>query len=579
MKQQSRAGRKSGRKQVTWTQCAAAAETATAVAAIEPAVAAIEAGYHSGDGSSLAGSSIAGDRISSVGGDSDGDLAAAAVVRQQRFAPPTRVEGEPDRSRGKSSKFNDEPEVGNLGIFFGNWGERASLTDNVRMRRREAHDRQIMKCPGQVLVLCEATDSVARLLQEPAVAGNSDGVGLDKRSTFEWWVQRSQEDKGVLIAGRKDNTTSVELLDFLLHDDHQYKQRRTTRMARSRLLTCKVCFKQNVGHLGKEIVVSAAHGHYLTMKSEWPQVWEKWWNEVARRMLEHGTQILAGDFNVSLTRVVEALRSRGIVADCIAWYPWRHVTRSLHDQPLGFDSCGIFYIGGRVKVTLDWGFDRISQLSAVAADLEKISPDDLDVYEGPNCPGQPWHCYRIGRVTKEKEDDKVLNERLVALLTPSTTTPELNEMPWSHRHGKRFCPYLRWKQKKMHKHEWLVMDEVHPGAHFPLCAFTQNESARSEAGEKQRQDRKQMWRRSQRNTAVAGFGEGRPPVWQPHDPTEEAYPLHHGGGTTPYYQTPDTNIYDYYRQVERYRNNTRGSNSSTNWTNWDEAPMWFSTNK
>ena len=67
MKQQGRAGRNGGRKQVSWTPCAAAAETETAVAAIEPAVAAIEAGYDSGDGSSFAGSSIAGDHISSVG--------------------------------------------------------------------------------------------------------------------------------------------------------------------------------------------------------------------------------------------------------------------------------------------------------------------------------------------------------------------------------------------------------------------------------------------------------------------------------------------------------------------------------
>ena len=216
-----------------------------------------------------------------------------------------------------------------------------------------------------------------------------------------------------------------------------------------------------------------------------------------------------------------------------------------------------------------------------------IGADDLDVYETQNCPGQSWHCYRMERGSKEKDEEKVLNERLVALLTPSTTTLQLNELTWSQRQGKRFCPYLKWKQKKMHKHEWLVMDEVHPGAHFPLCAFTQNESARSEAGEKQRRDRNRMWRRSRgevsRNAAVAGFGEGRPPVWQPHDRTvAEALPVHHGGGTTPVYQPHDTDLSAYYQQVQWYRS-PWGSNSSTRWDEpigrRDESPLWWSTNR
>ena len=562
MRQPGRQGRNGRRKQVSFPATAAGTVIVEpAVVAIEPAVAEIEPAVAAIEAESDAGSSIAGDQTSSVVGDSVGGDSDVDLPRQQRFAPPSRVQGEPERSRGKSSKFNEEPEVGNFGIYCGNWGERASLGDTVRKKRREAHDRQLTKCPGQVLVLLEANEAVSDILNQPAVAGNDDGVGLEKRSTHEWWVQRSQEQKGVLIASRKDNTTSVTVLDWLLHDDHPYTQKGKKSMARSRLMTCSIAFKQNVGHIGKELVVCAAHGHFRTMKSEWPQVWETWWDLVASRLRDYGARILAGDFNMSLTRVAEALRRRGIIADCIAWYPWRHTTLRLHDQPLGFDSCGIFYIGGMVRVTLDWGFERINQLTAVAADLEIIRPDDLDVYEGQNYPGQPWHCYKSVRGAKEKEADKNLNERLVALLTPTTTEEQLDTLTWRQQDTKRFCPYLKWKQKKMHKKEWLVMDEVHPGAHFPLCAFTQNESARSAEAEAKRKEKSQRWLRSRGNksSAVAEFG--------------EAFPVYLGGGCTPIYQTPDTDLHGYYPQVQGF-----GSSWGSSWTPWDSSPMW-STNR
>ena len=44
---------------------------------------------------------------------------------------------------------------------------------------------------------------------------------------------------------------------------------------------------------------------------------------------------------MSITEVVKQLRSRGILIDCVGWYPWRHAVTELHGQPLGFDSCGM----------------------------------------------------------------------------------------------------------------------------------------------------------------------------------------------------------------------------------------------
>ena len=106
---------------------------------------------------------------------------------------------------------------------------------------------------------------------------------------------------------------------------------------------------------------------------------------------------------MAFTEVIKQLRSRGIVSDCCAWYPWRHDTTTVHQQPLGFDSCGIFYIGGNVEVALPWSLENIDELTAVADDLKSST---LDVYNGQNHPGQHWAAYRTKK--KESDDEKCL---------------------------------------------------------------------------------------------------------------------------------------------------------------------------
>ena len=63
------------------------------------------------------------------------------------------------------------------------------------------------------------------------------------------------------------------------------------------------------------------------------------------------------------------------------------------------------------------------------------------------------------------------------LLTSSTTAGELNEMCANKTNVH--CPYLRLRLKPMDKNEWIVEGQIHNGAHFPLCVFTHNASARS----------------------------------------------------------------------------------------------------
>ena len=94
---------------------------------------------------------------------------------------------------------------------------------------------------------------------------------------------------------------------------------------------------------------------------------------------------------------------------------------------------------------------------------------------------------QVRRDTQKKEFD--LEQRLVDLLTPTCTKEDLAAI---ERNSEwHFCPYLRVRQKKMEKNEWLLPSgEIHNGAHFPLCIFTNNSRARSREKEIERGKRK-----------------------------------------------------------------------------------------
>ena len=287
------------------------------------------------DESGSACPSVAGDTVAdSSGAEIDEDETAVAARRQQRVAPKTPAQGNKNTGRGESSRHNNEPEVGNFGLFFGNWGQRATLGGDARKKaRRITQDRQILKSLAQVIVLCEASAGVEEMLRQPPEDGNPEQEGLEGRSSHEHFVVRGAESEAaVLIAARKDNTTFLECLEYEVHHDNDYKEKGKTRKARSRMLVCRVGFKQNVGHLGKELAVCGVHGHNRTMKFEWPQALQDFWDRLAAKIHAHRFQFLAGDFNMSVTEVVKQLRSRGIQSDCIAWYPWQHMASELHGQ-------------------------------------------------------------------------------------------------------------------------------------------------------------------------------------------------------------------------------------------------------
>ena len=78
---------------------------------------------------------------------------------------------------------------------------------------------------------------------------------------------RGNEDESVLRAARKDTATCLELLHWDIIK-RPYTEKGKPKTSRSRIMIAKVTFKQNIGHMGKEIVVAGVHGHNRMMKYE-----------------------------------------------------------------------------------------------------------------------------------------------------------------------------------------------------------------------------------------------------------------------------------------------------------------------
>ena len=284
--------------------------------------------------------SIPGDEIdpalAPMSDESDG---AFETRLSQRRAPASTYDGEIAPTK-KSSKWNAEPEVGNFGLFFGNWGKRSPLACKTEQKQRnEKSDKQILKNPGQIVVLCEATQEVEDLLKESRSRGDptAEEGTLDARDEHDHYVIRGREDTSVLIAARKDVTTGIHLCHWEILE-HPYRDNGKDQIARTRIMIARVSFKQNIGHMGMNIVVAGVHGHYRVMKCEWAQAIKRAWDTLADKLRSHGAQMMAGDFNMSNTQVVVEMRKRGLICDCIAWYPWNHATLRTHGQALGLDS-------------------------------------------------------------------------------------------------------------------------------------------------------------------------------------------------------------------------------------------------
>ena len=187
-------------------------------------------------------------------------------------------------------------------------------------------DLQITRNPASIIVLAEASEATANMLQEQWSLANPIGEGIEKRDACTHMVIRGNEEHSLLIGVRTDVAKGMKMKYFEVNDDHRYRRDNSDKMARPRLMVCEMEFKQNIGHIGNYVRVCGVHGHNMTMTKQWPIVWHAFWDRLAHVYRSHGVHFLAGDFNMSLTEVLVQLGQRNINCDCIAWYPWEHKT-------------------------------------------------------------------------------------------------------------------------------------------------------------------------------------------------------------------------------------------------------------
>ena len=169
------------------------------------------------------------------------------------------------------------------------------------------------------------------------------------------------------MAVRKDVATGIELLFRKVNPDFPYKKHGKDNMARTRTMVCAVFYKQNLGHIGKRLVVMGVHGHALTMENYKPWALAQFWDRIAELILKHGVQVLSGDFNMAFIQVRIELKKRNVLVTCAAWTPWRMGNAASipefrgKDPPIGHDSCGIFMVGPDIEVKVQWGGHLPSQ--------------------------------------------------------------------------------------------------------------------------------------------------------------------------------------------------------------------------
>ena len=173
-------------------------------------------------------------------------------------------------------------------------------------------------------------------------------------------------------------------------------------VATTKVMVCAFEWKQNIGYLGKRVVVMGVHGHYHTMKMNFSNTdYEKWWDRINNCIDVHKVNFLVGDFNMSLTQVVPQLRKRGLAIDTCSWYPWLHMDNNEGGYCLGIDSCAIFYIGGNVECEMPWN------------PCQGPQSRQLHAYSGDNHLGKLWSCY------KSKKDEKAQGRRALGGHTTS----------------------------------------------------------------------------------------------------------------------------------------------------------------
>ena len=412
--------------------------------------------------------------------------------------------------------YNQREDVGNLGVFLANWG-RTSTDDSMQ----KTLDAMIKRSPCQILIMNEVDARTAEMLtasprslaQQPQVAHENAAVAaFFERSEYTWSVAKTKREHGTeaergvgTIVAVKTKNTEEPPLDILFnecHFDGTFRKNGKNMEAYTHMIIVAPNLRHNTGHLGKKPVTMGVHFHYATAGylPGLRAAHRDFWNKLARLIDRHRVVILAGDWNKSMMKVVPELRSRGVLIETAAWYPW---CGGIRNTPHA-DSLAIFIVNVVVETKLVVGISMIGAAEPYAGFAQTLSS-----WPVTNGPGMLVDSY-----LPPTQD---AGEKLKGFLERQFQTVEERSWSISYRRERKLkesgstvvdpenpdcC--LMAKEKRLMADLWSLNGKFYNGNHFPLCFFTSNPPRRSE--EAYRKRKKQDSQRRRRKGKGNGAG-------------------------------------------------------------------------
>ena len=445
-----------------------------------------------------------------------------------------------------SGSINKDRMVGNTSYFFLNNGTRPT-DDNLEKddKKRKVHhnaDQNIRKCPAWVLCAAECNKTIRNLLEQDENTGdeaygvepqsrNDPHHKMERRPTSQYRciLQKAAADEnakngdtGLLIAVRSANSEGLELLEEKTFEDH------------SKVLCGKVTYKDTCapGFTQGSEVIMVLHLNAVSAKAKKGECsltpLTEFLNLVISWIRKYGVDKVLGDLNMFLFQFPIALRSCGLDADVLAWYPWRVQGTG----KLAADSCGIFQIRqhGAVVSQLEFGAELIGAMarmekgdcwyedfSAGLSEKAATALKGIASYEpGPQQkPGHEWDKYyefhffqKKGgdgiSVARKDGDKKTIRSLLEPFLKPTTSDIRHPEAAVAGRKtpftalvsavSAETRDVIRFKQKAHAtlRDCWMCDGEYIQGAHYPLLVFSKNVGGRSAEAWKRRSEKKRQ---------------------------------------------------------------------------------------
>ena len=261
----------------------------------------------------------------------------------------------------------------------------------------------------------------------------------------------------------------------------------------TKTLICDCHLKFPVPHIGTKIRVLVVHLHpHVANKNTGFAIEHDdipvWLSEL---ILDFGVDILMGDFNMWLWKVIPELRRKKVVINLLAWFPWK----AKDDGEAMCDSCGIFMCNvAPYEVKL-------------LKNLDSLNWNDTGFfYNGFDVKGFAYIAKNAG---PGHAFDKYLPKAATFFekLFPSFTLlpqPSSEGKKGTGKKGKLTRKdTLNFRQSPMDVDLWLLNGENYKGSHFPVACFTDIYRRRSN---------EQFHKRWKESNAWKGFGKGQAEV-------------------------------------------------------------------